>query len=196
MHEYDAIFDWYVTERSSVIGLPEVEELTRSLPTGARVLDLGCGTGVPIAQFLIDSGFEVFGIDSSSKMIASFRGRFPTAHASCEPVEESDFFGVLFDAVISWGVMFHLEPTNQKIVIEKVGRALKDGGRFLFTSGEREGTVDGVMNGVTFRYFSLGVDSYEKVLNENGLDLLDYGKDKADNYVYLAGKRTANSGFE
>jgi SAM-dependent methyltransferase len=189
VREYDAIFDWYVTERSSVIGLPQIEDLTRSLPTGARVLDLGCGTGIPIAQFLIGAGFEVFGIDSSPKMIASFRQQFPRAQAACERIEESEFFGCTFDAVVSWGVMFHLDRAAQEKVIARTAASLNENGRFLFTSGEEEGTVEGVMDGTTFRYISLGVDTYARLLNENGLELLDRRHDKADNYVYLAGKR-------
>jgi len=188
VREYDAIFDWYVTERSPAIGRSEVQELARSLPSGARILDLGCGTGVPVAKFLTNAGFEVFGIDSSEKMIARFRASFPEAQTLWGRIEESDFFNVLFDAVISWGVMFHLDSTAQRIVIGKIGRALKEGGQLLFTSGEKEGSVEGVMNGVTFRYFSLGADLYEKVLNENGLELLDRHYDKAENYVYLAKK--------
>ena len=190
MREYDAIFDWYVTERSSVIGLPEVEELVRSLPYGARVLDLGCGTGIPIAKFLIGAGFEVFGIDSSPKMIASFRQQFASAHAACERIEESEFFGRTFDAVVCWGVMFHLDRAAQVKVIALTAASLNEDGRFLFTSGETEGTVVGVMNGTTFRYISLGAGTYEELLNENGLELLDRHLDKADNYVYIAGKRS------
>ncbi len=189
MREYDAIFDWYVTERSSVIGLPEIEELTRSLPRGARVLDLGCGIGVPIAGFLINAGFEVFGIDSSTKMIASFRQQFQAAHAVCERIEESEFFGRMFDAIVSWGVMFHLDRAAQEKVIARTGESLRENGKFLFTSAEQEGTVEGVMNGITFRYISLGADTYEKLLNESCLELLDRHHDKADNYIYIAGKR-------
>jgi 2-polyprenyl-3-methyl-5-hydroxy-6-metoxy-1,4-benzoquinol methylase len=190
VREYDAIFEWYVTERSSVIGLPEIEELTRSLPRGARVLDLGCGTGIPIAKFLIDADFEVFGIDSSPKMIARFRQQFPRANASCEMIEESEFFGRTFNAVVCWGVMFHLDRAAQERVIARTAASLNEHGKFLFTSGEEEGTVEGVMNGTTFRYISLGADTYERLLNENGLELLDRHLDKADNYVYIAGKRS------
>jgi hypothetical protein len=46
------------------------------------------------------------------------------------------------------------------------------------------------MNGTTFRYISLGAGTYEELLNENGLELLDRHLDKADNYVYIAGKRS------
>jgi SAM-dependent methyltransferase len=43
--------------------------LIESLPAGGRVLDLGCGSGLPTAKQLLDGGMEVVGIDESSKML-------------------------------------------------------------------------------------------------------------------------------
>ncbi len=188
MREYDSIFDWYVTERSPVIGLPEIQKLSASLKAGARILDLGCGTGIPIAQFLIKTGFELFAIDSSEKMIASFREQFPRVPAACEKIQDSTYFNTTFDAVISWGVMFHLDRSAQEKVISNVARALNPGGKFLFTSGDKEGTAEGVMDGVTFQYVSLGIDAYLAALERNGLVLIDHYYDAAENYVYLASK--------
>ena len=40
--------------------------LAEQLPSGSRVLDLGCGTGLPTARQLTDAGHEVVGVDLSS----------------------------------------------------------------------------------------------------------------------------------
>jgi predicted TPR repeat methyltransferase len=45
------------------------EWLIGSLPDGSRVLDLGCGTGVPTARQMTDAGFEVVGVDLSGGMV-------------------------------------------------------------------------------------------------------------------------------
>ena len=50
------------------------------LPKRAKVLDIGCGAGEPIAQYLISQGFEVEGIDFSEAMLGIVRGRFPNQH--------------------------------------------------------------------------------------------------------------------
>jgi SAM-dependent methyltransferase len=47
------------------------------LPRGARILDLDCGTGVPIAARLAARGLEVFGIDSFPRMIERFQESCP-----------------------------------------------------------------------------------------------------------------------
>ncbi|MFI1157621.1 class I SAM-dependent methyltransferase [Streptomyces sioyaensis] len=53
--------------------------LIRSLPDGSRVLDLGCGTGLPTARQLVDAGCEVVGIDLSRGMVELARKYVPDA---------------------------------------------------------------------------------------------------------------------
>lgn len=52
---------------NSGIGASFVADWCQTLPSGATILDLGCGTGVPILQVLVERGFKVYGVDASSK---------------------------------------------------------------------------------------------------------------------------------
>jgi cyclopropane fatty-acyl-phospholipid synthase-like methyltransferase len=188
MREYDQIFEWYVSARQPHIGVPEVAEFARSLSPESRILDLGCGDGIPISQFLVQSGFELFGVDSSPKMVERFRANFPNTPAQCARIQDSDFFNISFDAVLAWGVFFHLTEADQEIAISKVAKSLSVGGKFLFTSGKDYGTSDGTMNGVKFRYISLGSANYRKLLHDNGMNLSDERIDQWENYIYIAEK--------
>jgi SAM-dependent methyltransferase len=51
--------------------------LADSLPPGSRVLDLGCGTGLPTARQLSDAGHRVVGIDLSAGMVKHARENVP-----------------------------------------------------------------------------------------------------------------------
>jgi cyclopropane fatty-acyl-phospholipid synthase-like methyltransferase len=93
-----------------------------------------------------------------------------------------------FDAVVSWGMIFHLEHADHELVIDKVGATLNPGGQFLFTSGDETGHRDGVMNGVDFRYFSFSADKYKALLRRSGMELTDEHADRGQNYYYLARK--------
>ncbi|GAA2577796.1 class I SAM-dependent DNA methyltransferase [Streptomyces tubercidicus] len=53
--------------------------LADTLPAGSRVLDLGCGTGLPSARQLVDSGHRVVGIDLSPSMVRLARQNVPDA---------------------------------------------------------------------------------------------------------------------
>jgi SAM-dependent methyltransferase len=55
------------------------EWLVERLPPGARVLDVGCGTGLPTARRLVDAGFKVTGIDISEGMLQLSRQNVPEA---------------------------------------------------------------------------------------------------------------------
>src|ERR1043166_4883926 len=47
------------------------------LGDGAKVLDLGCGSGGPVAQHMAELGLRVTGVDSSPTMISLCRERLP-----------------------------------------------------------------------------------------------------------------------
>jgi SAM-dependent methyltransferase len=189
MHEYDRIADWFASARSPHVGVPEVEALAARLPPGARVLDVGCGTGVPLAHVLVRRGASVFGVDSSPKMIDRFRRNCPGAAAECATIQTSSFIDLTFDAAVAWGVLLHLSEAEQEEAIAKVARALVPAGTFLFTAAREAGCVRSPMNGVMFSYRSLGVAAYRRLLRAHGCQVLDEHTDPADNYVIVARRR-------
>lgn len=191
MHEYDLIADWYASQRANSTGLPETTALAGSLAPGSRVLDIGCGNGIPITRALLSAGHHVVGLDSSREMLARFRVNCPEAEALCGRVESYLFSASEYDAAIAWGVLFHLTPEEQINAIANVARALQSGAPFLFTSGDQDGfePKTGTMNGVSFHYYSFSPANYERVLREQGFALKDVHADAGQNTYYLATKR-------
>ena len=189
---YEAIASHYIAGRGSNyrgvgIGAAEVAQWSRTLPPGGLVLDLGCGTGLPITQVLIQRGFEVYGVDASPSMVAAFRRNFPTVPVECAAAEDSTFFGSNFDAVVSWGLFFLLDEATQRLLITKVAAALKPGGHFLFTSPEQICTwTDGMSDQLSL---SLGYDAYKTALEADGLALTGTLLSAGDNFYYFAQKR-------
>ncbi|MEU2789493.1 class I SAM-dependent methyltransferase [Streptomyces sp. NPDC007100] len=51
--------------------------LAAGLPPGSRVLDVGCGTGVPTARQLAEAGHKVVGVDLSPTMVGLARENVP-----------------------------------------------------------------------------------------------------------------------
>ena len=164
------------------IGATTVRAWARTLPPGVAVLDLGCGSGVPITQVLIEEGFDVYGIDASPSLAAAFRDRFPNAHIACEAVEDSAFFDRSFDAVIAWGLMFVLPAPSQFSLLERIGEVLVPGGRLLFTSSVRAGTWLDAMTGRNCQ--SLGRKAYLEQLGRVGLVLHQEYDDEGKNHYY------------
>ena len=170
-------------ERSG-IGLGIVRAWTKDFKRGTSILDLGCGSGVPVSQALIDAGFIVSAIDASPTLVAAFRSRFPRCEIACEQAETSRFFGKTYDAVISIGLMFLLSAGAQKTLIARVGAALNVGGRFLFTSPSEACTWNDLMTGRQSR--SLGAAAYRALLLESGCALVAGYQDEGGNHYYDA----------
>lgn len=193
MREYDLIAEWYASVRNPEIGRAEVEAGASLLPPQARVLDVGCGTGVPLSRSLHHDGFVVTGLDSSPEMIARYRKAFPSVPAHCARIQDARFADGSFEAVVAWGVLFHLSPADQALTIERIASWLTPGGWFLFTSGATAGVRTGAMNGVSFDYCSLGSAAYRHLAEQAGMELDAEHTDAWDNHIYRFRKPPPNS---
>jgi ubiquinone/menaquinone biosynthesis C-methylase UbiE len=190
MREYDLIADWYATDRGRTIGVAQALAVADTLPAHSRILDVGCGNGVPITEALVNAGHRVVGLDSSSGMLALFRLNLPNTPVVRADARQCPFAAGEFDAAISWGMMFHLTRLDQPAVLESVSRVLKPGAPFLFTAAEIAGSNDagitGTMNSVTFHYYA--VPSYRTLIAEHGLVLVDIDDDPGVSTYYLTRK--------
>ncbi|MCP9236035.1 class I SAM-dependent methyltransferase [Lewinella sp. JB7] len=168
------------------IGAATVRKWSEALPQQASVLDLGCGTGIPISGVLVDRGIAVYGIDASPALLAAFRENFPTLPAACERVEESTFFGRRFDAIVAIGLVFLLSEESQEALIRKAADHLLSGGRLLFTAPASEVEWEDTLTGR--RSASLGAKRYRTLLADAGFSLLAEYTDAGDNHYYDAVK--------
>jgi len=117
-----------------------VAELAQLLPAGARVLDLGCGAGVPAARELVSRGFVVTGVDISAVQVERARALVPGAEfvqadmASWDPPAES------FDAIVSLYALIHVPLEDQRALLPRMRRWLVPGGHVLAIVGARRWT--------------------------------------------------------
>src|SRR5690606_32328875 len=176
---------------STAVGTKEVRDWTRTLPHGAAVIDLGCGTGLPITKVLVDEKLNVYGVDAAPSLVAAFRHNLPEVPVAWESVVESSFFNRMFDGVVAWGLLFLLHPEEQRLLIRRVADILVPGGRFLFTSSSATKPLvwnDG-MTGLESRL--LGAAEYRKLLSEVGLYVTREYEDVGGNHYYDAVKDTS-----
>jgi len=182
---WEAVTNEFIAIREqSDIGVDVVQAWARNLPNGCAVLDIGCGTGIPVAQALVADGFEIYGVDASPTMVAEFQQRFPKASVACEPVEASAFFDRSFDGIVAIGLIFLLPAAIQRQLIFAVASALNSGGHFLFTSPAQVCEWADLMTGRKSR--SLGQDAYARLLAEAGLVLVRSYVDAGENRYFHA----------
>lgn len=170
----------------STVGVETVKRWAKVFPPGASILDLGCGPGTLRSKVLIDAGFAVYAVDAAPTLARAYQHRFSGACVVCEPVEESSFFGRMFDGVLAWGLMFLLPAETQRSLIHRVGKVVRTGGRFLFTAPFQVYTWSDLS---TDRLsISLGRDEYSYILAEAGFNLTAEYTDEGENHYYDAVK--------
>jgi SAM-dependent methyltransferase len=98
------------------------------LPAGARVVDLGCGSGV-FTNLLRRRGYQCVGVDLSPNLIAIARANFSGIEFRTGDIERLPFPDGSFDGVLLSGVLHHL-PERSRCAAE-VFRILRPGGKFV-----------------------------------------------------------------
>ena len=183
---YDGVAERFIATRNPALGAETVRAWSKTLPSGASVLDLGCGHGVPIGDTLISGGFRVFAVDASEKLLMEYRKRFPTAEAECASVEDSKFFSRRFEGIIAWGLLFLLNGDAQAQLIAKIERTLRSGGQFCFSAPKDASIWKDSLTGHESR--SLGAAAYRSILSSEGFMLTGEGDDEGANHYFCASK--------
>src|SRR5215510_3603431 len=98
------------------------------LPRGARVADLGCGSGV-FTELLRQQGFQSVGLDISPKLIELGRRKYPGLELIEGDAENLPFEIGSLDGVLLSGLVHHF-PDPRKVASE-VRRVLRSAGRFV-----------------------------------------------------------------
>src|SRR5712691_4596407 len=114
-----AFFDSHAAENAYDVFTPESSaRLIKAcighmgLMTGARVTDLGCGSGV-FSDLLQRAGFHCVGLDISPKLIAIGKSKYPNVEFVEGDVEHLPFPEASFDGVLLSGIIHHFpDPSH------------------------------------------------------------------------------------
>lgn len=177
---YDKIVQWYDEHRSrELFEKPYLDKVLTYLKPGATILDLGCGMGEPIAQYFLEQGFQVTGVDASKKQLDLAQARFPTNRFIL-----ADMRGLAlkekFDCIIAWDSFFHLPQDDQRAMFATFAAHINDGGILLFTSGPDAGEVWGDNGGENLYHASLSPAEYQDLLRQHQFELVTYKIEDAD----------------
>ncbi|HSI36963.1 MAG: trans-aconitate 2-methyltransferase [Phycisphaerae bacterium] len=197
---YDAIVDHWDSARAQFLPKERgyLDMVLAGAPAGAAVLDLGCGTGRPIAAEVVARGYRVIGVDGSWAQLDRARRHVPSGlwvQADLVTVELTGPFA----AAICWDALFHVGRAHHAGVLRKLHRCLAPGGRVMISSGGSDAEVPAftdTMYGHTFFYDAYTVDEMRRVVREAGFEVLlaelaiepDGGRDKGK-LVIVAAKR-------
>jgi SAM-dependent methyltransferase len=134
---YDAMGETFAEWRTRIAGDPRREwedELVSRLPEGARLLELGCGSGSPETKRLAER-FRLTGVDISPRQIERAAAAIPDAEFLCADFTELELPGGSFDGVASFYVFNHVPRDLLAPLLERIHGWVVPGGWLLAAFG-------------------------------------------------------------
>lgn len=163
-----------------------LDRLISHLKPGASILDVGCGSGYPIATYFLEKGFHVTGVDGSKELLKIAQSRHQKLKCLFGDIRTVEI-AERYDAVLEWWCLFHLPKEDHSLMIARFASWLKPGGYLEFTTGnaDYEGSSDAMLK-QPLDFYSLAPDQYETLLKKNGFKLLLKEQHQEQNLVWIA----------
>lgn len=132
---------------------------TLVLPSGSKVLEIGCGTG-RFVRAAAAAGLEVFAADVSSVMLAYVAQKCAETGLKIGGLQHAGFLTMdfpegEFDAVVSGAALHHLPDAWKYVALHNIARVLKTGGQ-LYLKDVVFSVEDGEMPEAVFERFAAG----------------------------------------
>lgn len=156
-----------------------LDRFTARLPPGGQVLDLGCGSGEPIARHLVEAGLRVTGVDSAAAMIALAQTRLPGQDWHVADMRGLSL-GRRFDGILAWDSFFHLDHEDQRRMFRIFRDHAAPGAALMFTSGPAQGVALGRFEGEALFHASLDPEEYRALLEAHGFRVLAHRAEDPD----------------
>jgi ubiquinone/menaquinone biosynthesis C-methylase UbiE len=185
---YNNIAERYLAERtrdSEDVRL--LKDFIERLPENSKVLDAGCGAGIPISQMLSEY-FQVTGVDFSEAQIELAKKNVLNAEFLCEDMTQLNFPENTFDGITSYYATIHIPREEHQSLLANFYRMLKPGGIALLCLGA-ENLIDDIDEnylGTRMYWSHYDTETYLKMLNTVGFSII-WSKRVADDTCEGAG---------
>ena len=183
---YDKIAEQHEEWASSV----RVEERARytavlleTLPEGAEILELGCGSGVPTTRQLAEK-LAVTGVDISAKQVELAQKQVPTAKFIHSDMIKLDFPDGSFDAVAAFYSMIHVPRQEQAELLCKIRSWLRPGGYLVATMGAHssEAYFTDDFLGKPMYWSNFDSETNRRLVREAGFRIISAEEETADEF--------------
>ena len=159
-------------------GEPAIREkylrfLIDSLPTGARILELGCGAGVPMTKRLV-SHFKVIGVDISKEQLILASRNVPEVSFILGDMTQLSFTEATFDAVAAFYSITHVPRSEHSHLLGNIYRMLKPGGLLVATMGHGDlpDTIEPDWLGAPMFFSHFDGKTNVKLISEIGFEIV------------------------
>ena len=182
MSEFSATYDALAPrwdEWAAAVTPPFREDALRRLPEfvagGEHVVELGCGTGVPVGRALA-ARYDYTGVDASPGMLGRALAAVPTGTFVHADIEATSFPAASLGAVVAFFSIIHVPRERHAALFAAVAEWLRPGGVFLGTLHSRDDPDDYAPNWLDagpMRWSGYDAATNRTLLERAGFDVLD-----------------------
>ncbi len=161
----------WMSLRGRLIESSWLSAFTELLSPRGQILDIGCGTGQPLATALAAQGFKMTGVDAVPAFIAAAQTALPEARWITGDMRQLDLQRQ-YDGLLAWHSLFHLPPEDHADMFAIFSRHAKPGAALMFTSGDEAGQRIGELGGDALYHASLSSEGYTALLKRHGFEIV------------------------
>ncbi|HSW97091.1 MAG TPA: class I SAM-dependent methyltransferase [Candidatus Saccharimonadales bacterium] len=140
--------------------------------TGKTVLDVGCGAGKPVDEFLVKNGFAVNGIDISERMIALAKKNVPQAFYEVKDMSSLQEGEYCVNGIVSFYAIFHTPRERHQEMFKTFASFMPNGGALLITMGASEWEGKENFHGAEMFWSHYGAEKNSEMVEKAGFEIV------------------------
>jgi SAM-dependent methyltransferase len=184
---YDQIAERYLAWGASGIRGEERDYYTTvlldALPIGAKVLELGCGAGIPTTRRLAER-FTVTGIDISARQIDLARQNVPNATFEHTDMTTLDIPPTSFDAICAFYAIGHVPREEHARLLRQIATWLRPGGLFVasFSNDDSAGDIEDDWLGTPMYFSGYDAATNQRLVRNAGFEVVTARPETAEEF--------------
>jgi SAM-dependent methyltransferase len=143
------------------------------LPLTGKVVDLGCGGGVPIARYFASRGYDVTGYDLSEKMIGIAQREVPEGKFVLARIEDLQLEEASVDLITSFFAIIHIPRHRHALLFRRMWDWLRPGGAALLSLGANDNPEEFQSNwrGAPMKWSHFDAEANLALLSQAGFEI-------------------------
>jgi len=177
----DAYFEYYRSDQYEVVTRYE-KLFIDSVRAGGKVLELGCGNGLPMTAKLAKK-FEVTAVDLSAGQIDRARLNVSGPKFIQADMTTLEFPANIFDGIAAFYSIIHVPRERHAVLFESIYSWLNPGGLFVATLNSRDepNQIQDDWFGAPMYWSGFDADTYRQMIAEAGFEIESDRVEVSDN---------------